>query len=211
MFERFTGDARDAVVAAQDAARDLGHDWVGCEHLLLGLAARHETPASETLASLGAGTDELRAALVTIVGPCVDPPDADALRELGIDLEEVRRRAEEAFGPGALERTRAGRRLAGRSGAIPFTPRAKKALELALHAALARGDNGIGAQHVLLGVIGKHPTIDERTGIGRVVRSGGSVSFDERENVGLVVLERLGVSADDVRRALLERLERAAA
>lgn len=211
MFERFTRDARNAVVAAQDAARELGHEWVGCEHLLLGLASQTGTPAADALASLGLGPDRLRAMVVEVVGPCPDQPDSEALGVLGIDLEEVRRRAELAFGKNALERTRAGRRLAGRGGAIPFTARAKKALELALHVALHRGDNGIGGEHVLAGVIGKHPDVGEEPIVRRVVRSGGSVSWDERENLGLVVLARLGISADDVRRALGERLERDAA
>ena len=71
---------------------------------------------------------------------------------LGIDFEEVRRRAEEAFGPGALERTRAGRRLGG-GGHIAFTSRAKEALELSLQAALARKNKAIGSEHVLLAVL----------------------------------------------------------
>ena len=105
---------------------------------------------------------------LAVVGPCVDQPDADALRVLGIDFDEVRRRAEETFGPGALERTRAGRRAFGtRIGAIPFTPRAKEALELALQAALARGDKAIGSEHVLLGIV------------------------DQDANVGLAVLAEL--------------------
>lgn len=181
MFERFTAEARLAVVAGQDAARELGHGYVGCEHLLLGLAERIGTPAADTLASLGAGPAELRATMLDIVGLCVDQPDFDALRVLGIDFDEVRRRAEEAFGPGALERTRAGR---GRSGSIPFTSRAKEALELSLHAALARKEKAVRSEHLLLGVL------------------------DQGGNVGLVVLDRLGVSSDAIRGNLHERLER---
>ena len=149
----------------------------------------------------------LREAVVAVVGgPCADQPDRDALREHGIDLDEVRRRAEETFGPGALERTRTGLGFVRRSGAIPFTPRAKKALELALHATLPRGDRGIGGEHVLLGVI---PATHGPP--ARVVQSGGSVSWDERENLALVVLDQLGISPDLVRDTLLRRLERDAA
>ena len=187
MFNRFTQESRAAVVAAQEAARELGHDWIGCEHLLLGLADRGGTPASEVLASLGAGRAELRSAVSEVVGPCVERPDAAALEALGIDLEEVRRRAEEAFGRGALERTRAGRALGRTSGAIPFTARAKEALQLALEAAVARSDREIRGEHVLLGIL------------------------DEEANVGLTVLAHLGLSHADVRRALDERLERDAA
>ena len=187
MFERFSAEGRQAVVAAQDAARDLDHGWIGCEHLLLGVAGQVGSPAAEALASLGAGAADLRAAVLDVVGRCVDPPDPDALlRVLGIDFEEVRRRAEEAFGPGALERTRAGRRLGG-SGSIPFTGRAKEALELSLHAALARKDKAIGSEHVLLGIL------------------------DQGGNVGLLVLDHLGVSPDTIRGALHDRLERDAA
>jgi len=186
MFERFASEARLAVVAGSTAARDLDHGWIGCEHLLLGLAEHVGTPAADTLASLGAGAGELRAAVIDVVGRCIDQPDTDALRVIGIDLDEVRRHVEEAFGPGALERTRAGRRLGG-SGSIPFTSRAKEALELSLQAALARKDNAIRSEHVLLGVL------------------------DQGANVGLVVLEHLGISPESIRGALHDRLERDAA
>jgi len=184
MFERFTEEARHGVVAAQAAARELGHDWLGCEHLLLGLAERTATPAADVLASLGAGPSDLRVAIVQVVGPCIDRPDADALGVLGIDLDEVRRRAEEAFGRGALERTRAGRGLRPPSGALPFTPRAKEALQLALRAAVAQKDKGIRGEHVLLGIL------------------------DQRANFGHAVLDHLGLSAETVREALHARLER---
>ena len=78
--------------------------------------------------------------------------DADALAALGIDLDEVRRRVEEAFGPGALDRARAPkRRFLG--GHIPFAKEAKKALELALREALALKHNYIGTEHILLGLL----------------------------------------------------------
>ncbi|MBA2295088.1 MAG: hypothetical protein H0W16_08135, partial [Actinobacteria bacterium] len=158
------------------------------EHLLLGLGATLGTAAGDCLAQLGAHPAALRHAIVDVVGRCVDRPDADALRELGIDFDEVRRRAEEAFGPGALERTRAGRRAFGaRTGAIPFTPRAKEALELALKASVARHDGEIGSAHVLLGIL------------------------DQKANAGLEVLERLDLSAETVRQTLLERLAQEAA
>lgn len=140
MFERFSRGARAAVVAAQGEARALGHERIGPEDLLLGVAV---TPgrAADVLASHGFGADALRAA----TRPPIDP---DALASIGIDLEEIRRRAEASFGPGALERGRGGRR-----GHVPFTPEAKKALELALREALHLGDREIGAEHVLLGLL----------------------------------------------------------
>ena len=140
MFERFSKGARAAVVAAQAEARALGHERIEPEDLLLGVAV---TPgrAADVLARHGAGADALRAAR----RPPIDP---DALATIGIDLDEIRRRAEASFGPGALERGRAGRR-----GHVPFTPEAKKALELALREALHLGDREIGAEHVLLGLL----------------------------------------------------------
>ena len=74
--------------------------------------------------------------------------EPEALAAIGIDLDEIRRRVEASFGPGALERGRRGR---GRH--VPFTPAAKKALELALREALRLGDREIGAEHVLLGLL----------------------------------------------------------
>jgi ATP-dependent Clp protease ATP-binding subunit ClpA len=136
MFERFTKGARAVVVAAHTEARDR----IGPEQLLLGIAT---TPgrAGEVLARHGATPDALRAA---VSRPAMDP---EALAALGIDLDEIRRRAEASFGPGALERRRR------RGGHVPFTPGAKKALELSLREALALGDREIGAEHLLLGLL----------------------------------------------------------
>ncbi len=146
MFERFTREARDAVEVAHNEASALGHCWLGTEHLLLGVAADGGR-AGSALNARGATPAKLRAALVETLE---EPLDADALASIGIDLEAVRRRAEAAFGPGALER---GRRRPGRGSRARLTPRAKKSLELALREAIAAGDRHIGAEHVLLGVL----------------------------------------------------------
>jgi ATP-dependent Clp protease ATP-binding subunit ClpA len=96
------------------------------------------------------------------MGSAADPDrDAEALRAIGIDVDEVRRRVEEAFGPGALDQGGRGRRLRRRSGPIPgplggripFTPRSKKALELAHREALSLGKTWIGTEHILLGIV----------------------------------------------------------
>ncbi len=113
MFERFTDRARRVVVLAQDEARLLKHNYIGTEHLLLGLI--HE----------GAGVA------------------AGALESLGISLEMVRQQVEEIIGVGHEVS----------SGHIPFTPRAKKVLELSLREALDIGHNYIGTEHILLGLI----------------------------------------------------------
>ena len=106
-------------------------------------------------------------------GPCRRPVagrlDADALRSIGIDLDDVRRRVEETFGAGALDDVpeRTGRRR-GRNRHIPFTGRAKKSLERGLRQAITLGDTRIGSEHLLLGVL------DEGSGLGvRMLRDQG--------------------------------------
>ena len=112
MFERFTERARQVVVLAQDEARLLKHNYIGTEHLLLGLLREEEGIAARVLESLRVSADEVRAQVARIVG-------------VGDDVT---------------------------SGQIPFTPRAKKALELALKEGLAIGHNYIGTEHILLGL-----------------------------------------------------------
>ena len=113
MFERFTDRARRVVVLAQEEARLLNHNYIGTEHILLGLIHEGEGVA------------------------------AKALESLGISLESVRGQVEEIIGQGGNSP----------SGHIPFTPRAKKVLELSLREALQLGHNYIGTEHILLGLI----------------------------------------------------------
>ena len=113
MFERFTDRARRVVVLAQEEARVLNHNYIGTEHVLLGLIREGEGVA------------------------------AKALESLGISLEAVRQQVEEIIGQGQQ----------APSGHIPFTPRAKKVLELSLREALQLGHNYIGTEHILLGLI----------------------------------------------------------
>src|SRR6266404_1435334 len=113
MFERFTDRARRVVVLAQEEARMLNHNYIGTEHILLGLIHEGEGVA------------------------------AKALESLGISLEGVRSQVEEIIGQGQQ----------APSGHIPFTPRAKKVLELSLREALQLGHNYIGTEHILLGLI----------------------------------------------------------
>ena len=114
MFERFTDRARRVVVLAQDEARMLDHNYVGTEHILLGLIHEGEGVA------------------------------AKALESLGISLDAVRQQVEEIIGRGQQQAP---------SGHIPFTPRAKKVLELSLREALQLGHTYIGTEHILLGLI----------------------------------------------------------
>lgn len=148
MFERFSEEARAVVVAAQEEARALGHNYLGTEHLLLALVRDPATPAGRVLARLGLAADPVRDATLRIVGPG-RRLDAGALAAIGIDLDEVRRRVEAAFGPGALDSARPG--CHGRG--LALTPRSKKALALALEEAAHRRDRLIGGEHLLLGLL----------------------------------------------------------
>jgi ATP-dependent Clp protease ATP-binding subunit ClpC len=114
MFERFTDRARSVVVLAQEEASMLRHNYIGTEHILLGLIRDGDGVA------------------------------AKVLQALGISLEAVRQQVKEIIGQGKEE---------VKSGHIPFTPRAKKVLELSLREALQLGHNYIGTEHILLGLI----------------------------------------------------------
>jgi ATP-dependent Clp protease ATP-binding subunit ClpC len=128
MFERFTDRARNVVVLAQEEARMLNHNYIGTEHILLGLI--HETRGLA----------------------------AKALEAAGIGLEPARQRVAEIIGPGQQ----------APSGNIPFTPRAKKILELSLREALQLSHNYIGTEHILLGLIreGDGVAVHVLTGLG---------------------------------------------
>jgi ATP-dependent Clp protease ATP-binding subunit ClpA len=170
MFERFTEPARTVVIGAREEAGALGHGWVGTEHMLIAVLRAPEQPGATALAGLGMTAQGCREAAEAVVsarpGGGLGPQDAEALQEFGIDLDEVRRRTEEAFGPGALDapdpadRGRRRRLPFGRrrteqpsAGRLPFAPRAKKALELSLREAVARKDRHIGVEHVVLGLL----------------------------------------------------------
>jgi ATP-dependent Clp protease ATP-binding subunit ClpA len=154
MFERFTAEARAAVVGAQVHARALHHGNLGAEHLLLGVA---EQPAgARLLQRLGVDPAGLRHEMASRGE--ADGFDEDALAAMGIDLDAIRARVEERFGPGALDRPPGrGRCRRGASGRhMPFTPQAKKVLEISLREATALGDRHIGAEHLLLALAREH-------------------------------------------------------
>jgi ATP-dependent Clp protease ATP-binding subunit ClpC len=135
MFERFTDRARRVVVLAQEESRLLSHNYIGTEHLLLGLLAERDGLA------------------------------AQALESLNVTLTAAREQVEEIIGLGDQNP----------HGHIPFTPRAKKILELSLREALTTGSEVIDTQHLLLGLV------------------------DEGDGVGAQILERLGATAQAVR------------
>jgi ATP-dependent Clp protease ATP-binding subunit ClpA len=196
VFERFTDDAREVVVLAQTEARSLHHNYIGTEHLLLGLLSQQGCTAAHVLERLGISHEGIRNEVVATIGegPLVEP-DSAALEAIGVDLDEIRRRVEEAFGPGALERIRAARALSRRrrlgrrcgSGHIPFTPRAKKALELSVREALVLGHRHIGSEHILLGV-----TREEKGVAAQLLRKKAVDYRAARQRV----LEELGGYAD---------------
>jgi ATP-dependent Clp protease ATP-binding subunit ClpA len=168
MFERFTEEARAVTVGADRHAAALRHGWIGTEHLLLALLDDHERRAARILVDAGLTGARARAEVERIVGVGEPDLDADALATLGIDLDAVRERVERTFGPGALARRGGRRRRAATDGRRPFTPRAKKALELSLREAVARGDSFIGDEHLLLGLL------REGDGVAaRILRSAG--------------------------------------
>jgi ATP-dependent Clp protease ATP-binding subunit ClpA len=186
MFERFTDRARNAVVGAQASAQRLGHGYVGTEHLLLGLL-QGDGIAAQVLGGLGITAAAVERAVLDEVGRGpLGEGDAEALGAIGIDLEEVRRRVEASFGPGALQ-WRPGRgcgrsRVPPFAGRTPFTPRAKKVLELSLREAVALKHRHIGTEHLLLGL----------------VREG--------EGLAMLVLTRIGAGPQAIRARVLDAL-----
>jgi ATP-dependent Clp protease ATP-binding subunit ClpA len=151
MFERFTQEAREAVVAAQREAGTLRHGWIGTEHLLLGVLSSGGGGA-ELLGAFGVDAPAIRGDVLRIVGPGDDDLDPEALAILGIDLDAVRARVEDAFGPGALSRREPCRR-GTTSPYLPFTPRAKKALELTLREATHLRSRELRSEHLVLGLL----------------------------------------------------------
>jgi ATP-dependent Clp protease ATP-binding subunit ClpA len=134
MFERFTDEARTVVVEAQEECRQLGSSAVGTEHLLLAVWSDDDSPAVRALAQLGLRREDVRDELAATGAVS----DAAALRTLGIDLDAVRERVEAAFGRGALDRRPGGCTTPTHAWHIPFTPQAKRALELSLRASSCR-------------------------------------------------------------------------
>lgn len=136
------------LAAGARQSRALGHDYVGTEHVLLALTEDRETPAARALARLGLPREVVRRDIEHIIGTCVDPRrraiDPEALATLGIDLDEVTRRVEETFGPGALDSARAGA-LDGVCRSV--ARQLKQALELAVTEA---GDGPVRPEHILL-------------------------------------------------------------
>lgn len=153
MFERFTDETRQLVVVAQEEAIEAGHPWVGTEHLLLALFDSEESVPAEALRAIGVTVEGIRADFIEEVGrpdrPAAGPLDRRALETIGIDLEEIRRRLEESFGPGALEGTKAWKEMR----CLRLDPTTKKVLEVALREAIRLGEKRVRPEHLLLGMV----------------------------------------------------------
>jgi ATP-dependent Clp protease ATP-binding subunit ClpA len=151
MFERFTPEARAAVIGAQQQARSLDHDRISPAHLLLALLD-NDGVAATVLRRIGVQRDAVVADLMTLGGS-----DAQALEHLGIDLDAVRREAEATFGRGALDRParRSARGLRSRvlGEHLPFAADAKAALEQSLREAQALRHHYLGTEHILLALV----------------------------------------------------------
>jgi ATP-dependent Clp protease ATP-binding subunit ClpC len=161
MFERFTDRARNVVVLAQDEARLLNHNYIGTEHILLGLIHEGEGVA------------------------------AQALDLLGISLAAVRQQVEEIIGRGQQ----------APSGHIPFTPRAKKVLELSLREALQLGHNYIGTEHILLGLIREGKGVAAQV----LVKLGGNL---DRVRQQVIALEQENPTTEELPPAARRRTVR---
>jgi ATP-dependent Clp protease ATP-binding subunit ClpA len=193
-------DARSLVVEAQAEAQALGHGWIGTEHLLLA-ALQPQSSVRSALRDAGLTHDAVRDRVVRDLGREHDDDGAEALRSLGIDVDEVTRRVEAAVAPGALEppdrdraprarRTRlralfASPRRSRVGGHIPFTQPAKQSLALALRESRRLRSGEITAAHVVLGTMAAG-CLASRTAVA------------------------LGVPPEDVRQAVLARIGRAA-
>ena len=160
MFERFTDKARSVVMLAKNKATERGDGQIGAAHMLYGLAAA-DGVAAHALASLGVAA----AAVERELGPAHAAPgplgtagetagDAEALAAIGIDLDEIRRKIEESFGPGALDRVPLmPRGPLGWTGRATLTDQAKLSLALSLKEAKSLHHNYIGTEHLLLGLL----------------------------------------------------------
>lgn len=155
MFERFSAPARTIVVDAQEHARRLRHDFLGCEHLLLAVVSA-DSEAADVLRGAGLTAEAVEETALRIVGSPSTQLDRAALAAIGIDLDLVREKIEASFGPDALARSTRRRGLRRRrrcdtgSGHIPFTGRAKQCMELTLREAQAVRAGEIGVEHIAL-------------------------------------------------------------
>ncbi|GAA2653786.1 Clp protease N-terminal domain-containing protein [Paractinoplanes durhamensis] len=170
MFERFTSAARATVVGAQEEARTLHAARIGTEHVLISMLHDPDGAVTRLLAEHDLDAETVRQDVQRLMGATdspdltfftdADAEDAAALKAIGIDLDKVRAAIEESFGAGALRLPKPApkkRGLFGKlyatGGHIPFSPRAKKVLELSLREAIRLHQNFIANEHLVLGML----------------------------------------------------------
>ncbi|WP_072804471.1 Clp protease N-terminal domain-containing protein [Rhodococcoides yunnanense] len=153
MFERFTTEARVAVIGAQEFARESTASRIEPQHVFLGVLDAADDSLKALLADEGYTVDTVKAEISK--KNALGDADAQALETIGIDLSAVRASLDASFGEGALDRSTADKRswFGKKTGHIAFAPASKKALELSLREAIARKDSEIRCQHLLLGLI----------------------------------------------------------
>lgn len=185
MFERFTESAKSVLVEAQDLAVELGSRHIEPRHLLYGCAAVRDETAGRVLRDLGITAASIRQSLPREDERAAESVDPSALRAIGVDYEAVRAAVEENFGPGALEAA-PDRRLPTGRRRPPFTPDAKRSLELALRVAVELHAKLMVPGHLLLGLL----RLDDETVVATVEQAGTSVA-----TVSAAVLTQLSAAA----------------
>ncbi|HEX3489920.1 MAG TPA: Clp protease N-terminal domain-containing protein [Streptosporangiaceae bacterium] len=176
MFEKFTNLAKRSITLSQDEAVTLGHDYIGTEHILLGLVRVRQGLAGEILSEQGVTADQVRAETLRLLEAAGVSANGgreatEALAAIGIDVEEIRPRADDTLGPGRFRFPRPA-----------FTMRAKRVLELTLRESMELGHDEIGTEHLLLGLLA------------------------EGEGVGVAALGAVGVDSVALRTTVLERV-----
>ena len=152
MFERFTQETKAVLVVAQDAAIELGAQYIIPCHIFLGCAAGRESTAGEPLHDAGISVALIERTLPRTGGTSNGDIDAEALRAIGIEVEGVRKAVEETFGPGSLEAAPDRSSRGAKMHRPPFTVEAKRCLEQSLRVAVELQDQKIRPGHILLGL-----------------------------------------------------------
>ncbi len=174
MIHRFTPEARRVVMLAHAEVRRMGHHHLGSEHLLLGLIRQEWGAAARALGKPGVTYQTVEREVAARVRRSTEElgiADAEALRAVGIDLDEVRARMEAAFGPGALRPPMPRKR--------GLTPRAKRVLESSLRQAEGLGERSISSAHLILGL----NATEESVG-AQILRDLGVTAESVRAGVG---------------------------
>jgi ATP-dependent Clp protease ATP-binding subunit ClpC len=211
VFDIFTGPAKRVIIVAESEAVALGHDFIGPEHVLIGLAEVSEGLAGQVLAERGVTPGQVRGEAARLLAEAgfggSRPGAADALAAIGIDVQEIQRRADATFGPGQFQFPRP-----------VFTPLAKAVLEQSLAEARALGHDYIGTEHVLLALLADNDDADSAQPDSGArpdggTRPDGDAGPDsatrpdgEARTRGIAILGAVGADPAALRQAVLARL-----